>query len=76
MMFYQRMYFRKNKMDDFRKIQNSEDKLSKMIKQMSWDEIQKLMDEKIRNGSWATFVKSLGQPPHIIKHDYLLSKIK
>ena len=49
MMFYQRMYFRKNKMDDFRKIQNSEDKLSKMIKQMSWDEIQNLMETKIKD---------------------------
>ena len=41
---------------------------------MSWDEILELMDERIKNGSWNKFVESLGKPPHVIKHDYLLKR--
>ena len=65
-----------------KEIENSKDNYDgllwykKIIEQMSWDEIQKLMNERIKNNSWKTFVKTLGRPPHIIKHDYLLSKIK
>ena len=46
------------------------------IERMSWDEIQELMHERIANGSWDTFVKTLGKPPHVIKHDYLLRQMK
>jgi len=42
------------------------------ICRMSWDEIQELMHERIQNGSWDKFVESLGKPPHVIKHDYLM----
>jgi len=42
------------------------------IEQMSWDEIQEIMDERIKNGSWDKFVESLGEPPHVIKHNYLM----
>ena len=42
------------------------------IEQMSWDEIQELMRERISNGTWDKFVESLGTPPHVIKHDYLM----
>ena len=45
------------------------------IERMTWDEILDLMSERIANGSWNKFVKTLGKPPHVIKHDYLL-KIK
>ena len=47
----------------------------KTLTQMTWDEIQKLMDDKIKDGSWKEYVKHLKKPPHIIKHDYLLQKI-
>tara|TARA_B100001769_G_C22062581_1_gene571584 strand:- start:46 stop:285 length:240 start_codon:yes stop_codon:yes gene_type:complete len=46
------------------------------IEQMSWDEIRELMNERIKNGSWKTYLETLGKPPHLIKHDYLLRKIK
>ena len=46
------------------------------IERMTWDEILDLMSERIKNGSWNKFVKSLGKPPHVIKHDYLLRKMK
>ena len=46
------------------------------ICRMSWDEILELMEEKISNGSWNKFVESLGKPPHVIKHDYLLEQMK
>ncbi len=45
------------------------------IQRMSWDEILELMEERINNGSYNKFVKSLGSPPHVIKHDYLLSQM-
>ena len=46
------------------------------IERMSWDEILELMEERISNGSWNKFVESLGKPPHVIKHDYLLEQMK
>ena len=46
------------------------------ICRMSWDEILELMEERISNGSWNKFVESLGKPPHVIKHDYLLEQMK
>ena len=45
------------------------------IERMSWDEILELMEERIANGSWDKFVESLGKPPHVIKHDYLLEEM-
>ena len=44
------------------------------ICRMTWDEILELMEERISNGSWNKFVESLGKPPHVIKHDYLLKR--
>ena len=46
------------------------------IEQMSWDEIQDLMSERIKNGSWNKFVQTLGKAPHVIKHDYLLREMR
>ena len=46
------------------------------IEQMSWDEIQDLMSERIQNGSWNKFVQTLGKAPHVIKHDYLLREMR
>ena len=46
------------------------------ICRMTWDEILELMEERISNGSWNKFVESLGKPPHVIKHDSLLRKMK
>ena len=46
------------------------------IERMSWDEILELMDERIKNGSWNKVVESLCKPPHVIKHDSLLRKMK
>ena len=46
------------------------------ICRMSWDEILELMEERISNGSWNKFIESLGKPPHVIKHDYLLEQMK
>ncbi len=45
------------------------------ICRMSWDEILELMEERISNGSWNKFVESLGKPPHVIKHDYMLEQM-
>ena len=45
------------------------------IERMTWDEILELMSERIKNGSWNNFVKTLGKPPHVIKHDYLLRQM-
>ena len=45
------------------------------IIQMSWDEIQELMEEKIKNGSWDKFVETLGKPPHVIKHDHFIEEM-
>ena len=45
------------------------------IERMTWDEILELMSERIKNGSWNNFVKTLGKPPHVIKHDYLLRQL-
>ena len=46
------------------------------IERMTWDEILEMMSERIDNGSWNTFVKTLGKPPHVIKHDYLMRRMK
>ena len=45
------------------------------IQRMSWDEILELMEERINNGSYNKFVESLGKPPHVIKHDYMLEQM-
>ena len=45
------------------------------ICRMTWDEILELMEERISNGSWNKFVDSLGKPPHVIKHDYMLEQM-
>ena len=45
------------------------------IERMTWDEILELMSERIENGSWDKFVESLGKPPHVIKHDYLMKQM-
>ena len=36
---------------------------------MTWDEILQIMEKRINDGSWDKFVESLGNPPHVIKHD-------
>ena len=46
------------------------------ICRMTWDEILELMEERFSNGSWNKFVESLGKPPHVIKHDYMLEQMK
>ena len=46
------------------------------IERMTWDEILEMMSERIENGSWNNFVKTLGKPPHVIKHDYLMRRMK
>ena len=46
------------------------------IERMTWDEILEMMSKRIENGSWDTFVKTLGKPPHVIKHDYLMRRMK
>ena len=45
------------------------------IERWSWNEIQHEMSRRIKNGSWDNYVKTLGKPPHVIKHDYLIRKI-
>tara|TARA_B000000609_G_C23901310_1_gene203586 strand:+ start:233 stop:418 length:186 start_codon:yes stop_codon:yes gene_type:complete len=45
------------------------------IKRMSWDEIQEEMSRRIKNGSWKKYVETLGKPPHVIKHDYLIREM-
>jgi len=42
---------------------------------MSWDEILEIMEKRIKDGSWNTYVESLGNPPHVIKHDYLMKQM-
>jgi len=42
---------------------------------MSWDEILEIMDKRIKDGSWDKYVESLGKPPHVIKHDYLMKQM-
>ena len=46
------------------------------ICRMSWDEILEIMETRIKNGSWKKYCESLGKPPHIIKHDYLIEQMK
>ena len=46
------------------------------IERMTWYEILEMMSERIENGSWDKFVKTLGKPPHVIKHDYLMRRMK
>ena len=46
------------------------------IKRMSWDEIQNLMETKIKDGTWNRFVELLGKPPHVIKHDAEMEKMR
>ena len=46
------------------------------IERMTWDEILEMMSKRIEIGSWDTFVKTLGKPPHVIKHDYLMRRMK
>ena len=43
---------------------------------MTWDEILEIMDERIKNGSWNKYVESLGKPPHVIKHDAEMERMK
>ena len=43
---------------------------------MSWDEILEIMDKRIKDGSWDKYVESLGKPPHVIKHDYLIKQME
>ena len=45
------------------------------IERMTWDEILEIMDERIKNGSWKKYCESLGKPPHVIKHDYLMKQM-
>ena len=45
------------------------------IERMTWDEIQEEMSRRIKNGSWNNYVKTLGKPPHVIKHDYLIREM-
>ena len=42
---------------------------------MTWDEILEIMEKRIKDGSWNTYVESLGNPPHVIKHDYLMKQM-
>ena len=46
------------------------------IERMTWDEILEIMEERIKNGSWKKYCESLGKPPHVIKHDYLMEQMK
>jgi hypothetical protein len=43
---------------------------------MTWDEILEIMEKRINDGSWDKYVESLGKPPHVIKHDYLMEQMK
>ena len=45
------------------------------IRRMSWDEILQIMEKRINDGSWDKYVESLGKPPHVIKHDYLMKQM-
>jgi hypothetical protein len=42
---------------------------------MTWDEILQIMEKRINDGSWDKYVESLGKPPHVIKHDYLMKQM-
>ena len=42
---------------------------------MTWDEILEIMEKRIKDGSWDTYVESLGNPPHVIKHDHLMKQM-
>ena len=42
---------------------------------MTWDEILEIMEKRIKDGSWNTYVESLGNPPHVIKHDHLMKQM-
>ena len=42
---------------------------------MTWDEILEIMEKRINDGSWDKYVESLGKPPHVIKHDYLMKQM-
>jgi hypothetical protein len=42
---------------------------------MTWDEILEIMEKRINDGSWDKYVESLGNPPHVIKHDYLMKQM-
>ena len=46
------------------------------IERMTWDEIHEEMSRRIKNGSWSNYVETLGKPPHVIKHEYLMRKMK
>ena len=46
------------------------------ICRMTWDEILEIMDERIKNGSWKKYCESLGKPPHVIKHDAEMERMK
>ena len=46
------------------------------IERMTWDEIHEEMSRRIKNGSWDKYIETLGKPPHVIKHDYLMRKMK
>jgi hypothetical protein len=45
------------------------------IRRMSWDEILQIMEKRINDGSWDKYVESLGNPPHVIKHDHLMKQM-
>ena len=45
------------------------------ILKMSWDEVQELMSMMIRNNLYNEFVKYLGKPPHVLKHDHFIEKM-
>tara|TARA_R100001369_G_scaffold79345_1_gene109397 strand:- start:21 stop:203 length:183 start_codon:yes stop_codon:yes gene_type:complete len=46
------------------------------ICRMSWDEILEIMKKRIKDGSWDKYVDSLGTPPHVIKHNYLMKQME
>ena len=41
--------------------------LQRIIRKNDWG--------RIKDGSWNTYVESLGNPPHVIKHDYLMKQM-
>ena len=43
---------------------------------MTWDEILEIMEKRINDGSWNKYVESLGKPPHVIKHDAEMERMK
>ena len=44
------------------------------IERMTWDEILEIMEKRIKDGSWNKYVESLGEPPHIIKHNHMMEQ--